>query len=89
MNRDMRLIMAAMLMLVIGMSSCSSSDDEELREIDTIVPATPLQKAFYLTEEDTQQPLWLQKKIKETPYLKVYHTTDNCWSVSLPRTRPP
>ena len=73
MNRDLRLIMTAMLMLVIGMSSCSS-DDEELKEIDTIIPATPLQKAFYLTEDDTQQPQWLQEKIKEAPYLKVYHS---------------
>lgn len=76
MNTDLRLIMTATLMLVIGMCSCSS-DDEELRDIDTIVPATPLQKAFYLTEEDTQQPLWLQEKIKETPYLKVYHSNKN------------
>lgn len=76
MNTDLRLIMTATLMLVIGMCSCSS-DDEELRDIETSVPATPLQKAFYLTEDDTQQPLWLQEKIKETPYLKVYHSNKN------------
>ena len=65
---------SGVILLAVVMGSCSSSDDEDLREIDTIIPATPLQKAFYLTEDDTQQPLWLQEKIKETPYLKVYHS---------------
>ena len=76
MNTDLRLIMTATLMLVIGMCSCSS-DDEELRDMETTIPATPLQKAFYFTEDDSKQPVWLQEKIKETPYMKVYHSNKN------------
>lgn len=66
-------IVCSLALMMMGLYGCSS-DEEELREIETIVPATPLQKAFYLTEDDTQQHLWLQEKIKETPYLKVYHS---------------
>lgn len=69
-------IVCSIALMMMGLYGCSS-DEEELREIDTIVPATPLQKAFYLTEDDTQQPLWLQEKIKEAPYLKVYHSNKN------------
>lgn len=69
-------IICSIALMMMGLYGCSS-DEEELREIDTIVPATPLQKAFYLTEDDTQQPLWLQEKIKEAPYLKVYHSNKN------------
>lgn len=69
-------IICSLALMMMGLYGCSS-DEEELREIDTIVPATPLQKAFYLTEDDTQQPLWLQEKIKEAPYLKVYHSDNN------------
>ena len=68
---------SGVILLAVVMGSCSSSDDEESMEIDTIIPATPLQKAFYLTEDDTEQPLWLQEKIRNTPYLKVYHSNKN------------
>ena len=62
--------------MMMGMYGCSS-DDEELRDMETTIPATPLQKAFYFTEDDSKQPVWLQEKIKETPYLKVYHSNKN------------
>ena len=78
-------IICSIALMMMGLYGCSS-DEEELREIDTIVPATPLQKAFYLTEDDTQQPLWLQEKIKEAPYLKVYHSNKNggCYLLEYP-----
>ena len=66
--------MSAFLMLTGGMSSCGNTDDEDLKGINTISAATPLQKAFYMVEKDYNQPQWLQEKIKKEPYLKVYHS---------------
>lgn len=68
--------MSTVVLAIAGLSSCSSSDDG-YGIIDTIAPATPLQKAFYMAEEDSRQPAWLQEKIKSNPYLKVYHSSIN------------
>ena len=67
------ILMSVFLMLTGSMSSCSDSDDENLVD-NTSLSATPLQKAFYMVEDDSNQPLWLQEKIKQEPYLKVYHS---------------
>lgn len=66
--------MSTVVLAIAGLSSCSSSDDG-YGIIDTIAPATPLQKAFYMAEDDSRQPAWLQEKIKSNPYLKVYHSS--------------
>ena len=68
--------MSVLVLAIAGLSGCSSSDDG-YGNIDTIAPATPLQKAFYMAEEDSRQPAWLQEKIKSNPYLKVYHSSIN------------
>lgn len=66
--------MSVLVLAIAGLSGCSSSDDG-YGIIDTIAPATPLQKAFYMAEDDSRQPAWLQEKIKSNPYLKVYHSS--------------
>ena len=62
--------MSVLVLAIAGLSGCSSSDDG-YGNIDTIASAIPLQKAFYMAEEDSRQPAWLQEKIKSNPYLKV------------------
>ena len=76
MKKSVLSIICGLVLMMMGMYGCSS-DDEELRDMETTIPATPLQKAFYFTEDDSKQPVWLQEKIKETPYLKVYHSNKN------------
>jgi len=64
------------LMLVLGISSCNDSN-EDVKGIETIIPSTLLQKAFYMAKDDTQQPVWLQEKIANNPYLNVYFSDKN------------
>lgn len=76
MKKNKLSVICSVVFMMMGVYGCSS-DNEDLKDIDTIIPATPLQKAFYLTEDDTEQPLWLQEKIRNSPYLKVYHSNKN------------
>ena len=63
------------ILAIATMSGCSSdSSDDSIGNIETIISATPLQKALYIAEDDNSQPAWLQEKIKNSPYLKVYHS---------------
>lgn len=64
--------MRVLVLAIVALSSCSSDDDGN---IGTIAPATPLQKALYMAEDESRHPAWFQENIKSNPYLKVYHSS--------------